>query len=87
MRSDVDTLFAKLFPTHLSAIKNKTVPNPTQFDCLRTMVDTYEASCQKLNDYSLKWVSAFVAECEGLKSVPEAVQHSVTRIQEGCSTA
>jgi len=68
----------------LEAIKLKTVPKVTDFDCLRSMIAAFETHCQKLDDYSLKWVSAFVAECEGLKSYPEAINHSLNRIQEQC---
>lgn len=80
MRSGVDERFHALFPHHLEAIKDKTYPTPTDFDCLRELVETYENHCEKLNDYSLKWVSAFVAECEGLKSFPEARKQTVTKI-------
>lgn len=81
-RMEVDTLIANIFPAHLEAIKLKTVPKVTDFDCLRSMIAAFETHCQKLDDYSLKWVSAFVAECEGLKSYPEAINHSLNRIQE-----
>jgi len=85
MRTTTDERFQALFPHHLDAIKNKTYPQPTDFDCLRNLIDTYEESCEKLNDYSLKWVSAFVAECEGLKSAPQARLQTVEKIQTACA--
>jgi len=84
MRTTIDERFQALFPHHLDAIKNKAYPLPTDFDCLRNLVETYEESCEKLNDYSLKWVSAFVAECEGLKSAPEARLNTVEKIKAAC---
>jgi len=85
MRAAVDSRFMKLYPKHLEAINSKTTPLPTDFDCLRAMVSTYETECEKLNDYSLKWVKAFVAECEGLKSFPEARVQSLTNIKSACN--
>jgi legumain len=85
MRTEVDERFAALFPQHLSAVQNKTYPNPTEFECLRNLIETYETHCGQLNDYSLKWVSTLVAECEGFKSAPEARVSTVEKIQTHCS--
>ena len=84
-RTDVDTRFNSLFPQHMEAIKNKTTPLPTDFECLRTLVDAYETHCEKMDDYSLKWVSAFVAQCEGMKSFPEGVLTTVDKIKTECT--
>lgn len=84
-RTKMDTLFEKLFPVHMEAIKNKTTPLPTDFDCYRNLVETFEAECEKLDDYSLKYAKAFVAECEGMKSFPAAREETVHRIQTTCA--
>jgi hypothetical protein len=39
-------------------------PLPRNFDCLRNMVKIYEDHCEKLTDYSLKYVKYLVKECE-----------------------
>lgn len=85
MRTSVDERFQSLFPHHLEAVKEKTYPLPTDFECLRTLINAYEEHCHKLDDYSLKWVSAFVAECEGMKSFPEGKNQTVTKIQNTCA--
>ena len=85
MRASTDARFTALYPKHLEAINNKTTPLPTDFECLRSMINMYETECEKLNDYSLKWVKAFVAECEGLKSFPEARVQSLTNIKNACN--
>jgi hypothetical protein len=37
---------------------------PTDFDCLRSMIDTYEQTCGKFNDYSRGFIKYLVRECE-----------------------
>lgn len=37
---------------------------PKDFDCLRSLITTYEENCQKLTDYDRKFVKYFVRECE-----------------------
>jgi len=68
----VDSRFESIFPTHVEAVKGNTTPLPTDFECYRKLVDAYETSCEKMDDYSLKYMKYFVAECEGLKSIPGA---------------
>lgn len=65
-RMKVDKIFEEAFPRHMEAVKNNTTPLPTDFDCYRKLVETYEAQCEKMDDYSLKYMKAFVAECEGI---------------------
>ena len=60
----IDALFASMFPQHMEAVKAHTTPLPTNFECYRTLVETFEASCERMDDYSLKYMAAFVAECE-----------------------
>jgi len=38
-----------------------------------------------MDDYSLKYMKAFVAECEGMKSFPAAIEETVHRISTTCS--
>lgn len=83
-RTEIDNFFKTTFPTHAEAVANGTVPNPTDFDCLRSLIDQYEDKCTKLEDYSLKWVKYFVAECEGMKSFPSAREESLKRIEKSC---
>lgn len=85
-RTEVDTLFKEMFPVHMQAIKDKTYPAPTDFQCLRDLIDSYEGTCGKLNDYSLKWVAAFSAECEGTKSFPEQREESIKKIKNACES-
>ena len=37
---------------------------PKDFDCLRSMVATYEDNCGKFDDYSRKFIRYLVRECE-----------------------
>ena len=79
----VDKRFASMFPKHFEAVKDN-APLPTDYDCYRTLVDTYETHCGQFDDYSMKYMATLVAECEGIKSVPEAIKGSIGRIQEQC---
>jgi len=82
----VDERFEKAFPLHMEAVKNNTTPLPTDFECYRKLINAYESSCEKMDDYSLKYMKAFVAECEGMKSLPGASDESVKRIEAVCSS-
>ena len=57
----VDELFSSNFPDHQS---NEMTSQPEDFDCLRYMIDTTEASCGRFSDYSLKYVKNLVHICE-----------------------
>jgi len=83
-RTEIDKLFNEMFPVHMDAVKNNATPNPTEFDCLRDLMDQYDNMCVKFDDYSLKWVKALVAECEGQKSFPEARENSLKVIKNAC---
>jgi legumain len=84
-RMKVDEYFAEVFPNHIEAVRKGTTPLPTDFDCYRKLVDTYEENCEKMDDFSLKYMKAFVAECEGMKSFPAAIEESVIRITKACT--
>lgn len=83
-RTEMDKLVADMFPVHMKAVKDKSTPNPSDFDCLRDLMDQFNNKCTKFDDYSLKWVSALVAECEGMKSFPAAREESLKRIESTC---
>lgn len=70
-RMEVAKTFETLFPQHIDAVKNNTTPLPTDFQCYRKLVNTYERCCERMDDYSLKYMKYFVAECEGIKSIPD----------------
>jgi hypothetical protein len=78
----VDQIFENAFPTYIEAVKKGTTPLPTEFDCYRKLVSAYEEKCMEVDDYTLKYFKAFVAECEGLKSFPEAVENSINRLAD-----
>lgn len=37
---------------------------PKDFECLRSMISTYEAHCGKFDDYARKFIKYLVRECE-----------------------
>jgi legumain len=84
-RMTVDLQFAKMFPTHVDAVKNNTTPLPTDFECYRRLISTYEMECGAISDYSLKYMKYFVAECEGMKSFPSAIDGTIHRMKSQCS--
>lgn len=86
-RMTVDKRFAELFPVHMEAFNKKDLPVPTDYDCYRTLVDAYENSCGKFDDYSMKYMGVLAAQCEGIKSVEAKADEqakSVSRINEVC---
>lgn len=77
MRMKVDTIF--------NIIGNGDKTNfvlPTNYQCLKTLVNAYENYCAKFNDYSLKYVKYLVRECE---TSGRTVDESITRIQAVCN--
>lgn len=84
-RMETDIMFDKLFPAHTDAVKNKTTPLPTEFDCYRKLVETYEQECGELSEYAMKYFSYFVAECEGMKSFPSAIDGTIHRMKNVCA--
>jgi len=83
-RMKVDKIFEEAFPKHIEAVRKATTPLPTEFECYRKLITAYEEKCMEVSDYTLKYFKAFVAECEGLKSFPEAVDQSVERLAGVC---
>jgi legumain len=84
-RMNTDLMFANLFPAHVDAVKNKEVPLPTDFECYRTLIATYEAECGELSEYAMKHFGYFVAECEGMVSFPSAIDGTIHRMKSTCS--
>ena len=76
-RTKADQLIAELFPEHMEAVRNKTTPLPTDFECYKDLIETFEKYCMKFTDYSMKYMSALVAECEGMKSIPGAREKTI----------
>ena len=83
-RMTVDKRFKTMFPTHFDDVLNGNAPVPTDYECYRTLIDTYESNCEKFDDYSMKYMATLAAECEGIKSVPEAIKGSIGKIQNEC---
>lgn len=72
-RMKVDSTMEALFGHHFEAMRNGTTPNPTDFECYRKLINRYEEQCESLDDYSLKYLKTFAAECEAIKAYPAAL--------------
>ena len=83
-RTQIEKEFQAMFPRHIEAVGNKTVPLPTDFACYRKLVNTYTEACGEADEYALKFFHYFVAECEGLKSAPEKIVESVESVKTVC---
>lgn len=83
-RMTADRRFKTLFPAHFEAHQKGEGVTPTDYECYRTLIDTYETQCAKFDDYSMKYMGVLAAECEGLKSVPEAIEGSIGKIRNEC---
>jgi legumain len=80
-RMTVDTQVEQVFSYHF----DKEIPAPTDFDCLRSVVDHWENECGKLSDYGLQYVKYMVAECESIKLFPAAVEETYHKITKACT--
>jgi len=65
-RMRVDHTFETFAESH--GLQAGAVVLPTNFDCLKTMMKTYDSTCGKMEDYSLQYVKYFVQACEQLTS-------------------
>lgn len=83
-RMKVDQIFQTAFPHHMEAIENHTTPLPTDFECYRNLIKSYEDKCMDVSEYSLKYFKAFVAECEALKAFPSALDSTLHRLDKAC---
>lgn len=64
-RMRIDHVFEDFMPLKLRASESMV---PTNFECLKDLIDTYEEYCGPLGDYGLKYVKYFVQTCETLPS-------------------
>jgi hypothetical protein len=83
-RMKMDKIFAEAFPAHMAAIKKGEKILPTDFDCYRNLMNKFEEKCEKLDDYSMKYAAAFVAECNALKAFPSAIDSTMHRLDTAC---
>lgn len=79
-RMEIDTFFKDLYPQHFDSVPVL----PTDFDCYRKLIDTYQEHCGEVSDYTMKYFKLFVSECEGMKSVPDALDASVQKLEGAC---
>jgi len=83
-RVEVDALFDKIFDAqHMERVRAGDTAQIKNFDCYRSMIDTFESKCQKLDDYSLKYAKAFVEECETV-TYKEGLDASLAKITNAC---
>ena len=83
-RVAVDALFDKMFDAHtMEKVRAGNTAQIKNFDCYRSMIDTFEEKCQKLDDYSLKYAKAFVEECETV-TYKEGLGASLSKITDAC---
>jgi len=84
-RMKIDSIFEQAFPAHMNAIKSGAKVLPTDFECYRNLMTKFEEKCgEKLDDYSLKYAKAFVAECEALRAFPSAIDATMHRLDKAC---
>jgi len=84
-RIRTDEFFSSFYSQHWDAMMAGTTPLPTDFDCYRRLTETYEEYCEKMDDYSMKYLKAFVAECEGMKSFPALIERHVVELTDACT--
>lgn len=84
-RMKVDQIFETAFPRHIEGIKRGDKFLPTDFECYRKMISHYEDNCEPISDYTLKYLKAFVAECEAMKVFPEMIDSSLDKITKACN--
>ena len=79
MRSDA--VFKTVFPDH---VEEELVEQPTDFDCLRYLVNAHDSSCTPFEDYSLKHVKHLVHQCE--TGTPDEISDAALRLVKACTT-
>jgi legumain len=84
-RMKIDKIFQEAFPAHMEAIKNGATILPTDFECYRNLMAAFEEKCEKMDDYSLKYAKALVAECEALRAFPSAIDSTMHRLDKACN--
>jgi len=81
-RMKADHIF-EMFAESQYNLSNEDFPLPTNFACLKTMVNHTEEHCGRFSDYSLKYVKYLVRECENLVS-SGAIDGLMHRIKKVC---
>lgn len=61
-REELDAIFTDF--DNLLGLNNATPATPTNFECLRDVMETYEAECGKFSEYGLKKIRSMVNACE-----------------------
>lgn len=75
MRSDI--VFEKFI--ELTGVDASEKVLPTDFDCLKEVIESHDGSCAKFDDYSLKYVKHIVQACESKNfSIHELVSFMTT---------
>lgn len=82
-RMRVDHVFAHLKTEYPVKIHDDAQVLPRDFDCLRSLIQSYKESCDGLDEYSLKYVKYFVQLCEN-KSSDDEITVFKTSIQSAC---
>ena len=59
------------------AIAENGRPAVSNFECLKALMNTFETSCGRMDDYSLQFVKYFVAACESTFPVA-TLKHVIT---------
>jgi len=85
-RMFVDKLFADAFPKHFGSEKKdfELTVQPTDYPCLRFLMEGVEQNCGKFSDYSLKYVKHLVHVCESQDQL--GVLEAANKIESFCKT-
>jgi len=78
----VDHIFSDFVGYTIVNPMHKT-PLPVNFACLKSLIDTYDKNCGKMQDYDLKYVKYFVEACEELP-VPSDASELITKVVRVC---
>jgi len=77
-REKVNAFFTKMNP----GFKMSSEIVDMDYDCLRTLVDTYETTCEKFSDYSLKYAKILGSVCQSNSS--DAMDKAIKFMQNHC---
>jgi len=75
--------FARINENDEDRLMAEIIPPPRNFDCLKKLMEVYESSCGRMEDYDLQYVKYFVRECENL-TVPAAIDGLILRLKKAC---
>lgn len=84
-RMKIDNIFETMFGEEfMNTVKSGETAMVQNFDCYRSMIETFEEECERLDDYSLKYAKAFVHECE-TNTYKLGLMSSLTKVKKACS--